>query len=60
MLLPPTLSSSSLLLCSYGLKDVEGVHRLTGPGLEADDLPGVVSGGGKWPKRWYNYTSPIS
>ena len=36
---------------SYGLKEVKGVNRLSGPGMETQDSPGMLSGGGKWPGR---------
>lgn len=36
----------------YGLKSVNGVNRLSGEGLEAKDVPGMMQGGGKWPGRW--------
>ena len=45
-----------LLFCfveSYGIKTVDDVNRLTGPGLKTKDQPGMVSGGGKWPGRWF-------
>lgn len=35
----------------YGIKTVKGVNRLSGPGLEAKDVPGMMQGGGKWPGR---------
>ena len=35
----------------YGLKTVHGVNRLSGEGLEAKDVPGMMQGGGKWPGR---------
>ena len=28
------------------------MNRLSGPGLEAKDFPGMMQGGGKWPGRW--------
>ncbi|XP_070544672.1 marginal zone B- and B1-cell-specific protein-like [Ptychodera flava] len=34
---------------NIGLKEIEGVKRLSGPGLETKDVPGVMQGGGKWP-----------
>lgn len=40
-----------ILCCSYGLKAVNGVNRLSGDGLEAKDVPGMMQGGGKWPGR---------
>lgn len=36
---------------SYGVKEVRGVKRLSGEGLETADEPGVIAGGGKWPGR---------
>ena len=36
---------------SYGIKTVSGVNRLSGEGLEAKDVPGMMQGGGKWPGR---------
>ena len=36
----------------YGIKQVKGEQRLTGPGAEASDVPGVTAGGGKWPQRY--------
>jgi len=30
---------------------VKGVNRLSGPGLETQDIPGLLSGGGRWPGR---------
>jgi len=35
----------------YGLKQVEGVNRLSGPGLYTASVPGMLMGGGKWPGR---------
>lgn len=35
----------------YGIKDVNGQKRLSGPGLETADVPGIMQGGGKWPNR---------
>lgn len=37
----------------YGIKDIEGTHRLSGPGLEAEHMPGVIYGGGRWSARVY-------
>ncbi|XP_019637267.1 PREDICTED: marginal zone B- and B1-cell-specific protein-like [Branchiostoma belcheri] len=34
-----------------GVKDVEGVKRLSGPGLETKEVPGVTASGHKWPQR---------
>ncbi|XP_041363243.1 marginal zone B- and B1-cell-specific protein-like [Gigantopelta aegis] len=36
---------------SIGVKEVNGRKRLSGPGLETKDIPGVMQGGGKWPYR---------
>ncbi|XP_047145500.1 marginal zone B- and B1-cell-specific protein isoform X1 [Hydra vulgaris] len=36
---------------NYGLKSVNGVNRISGKGLEADQVPGMMQGGGKWPGR---------
>lgn len=35
----------------YGVKEIMGVRRLSGEGLETKDVPGVMSGGGRWPAR---------
>ncbi|XP_066304012.1 marginal zone B- and B1-cell-specific protein-like [Branchiostoma lanceolatum] len=35
----------------YGIKEVDGLKRLSGAGLETKDVPGVMQGGGKWPFR---------
>ena len=35
----------------YGIKEIKGVRRLSGEGLETKDVPGVMQGGGKWPFR---------
>lgn len=35
----------------YGIKEVDGINRLSGPGFETNDIPGVMQGGGKWPFR---------
>jgi len=37
----------------YGVKEVKNQKRLTGPGLDAKDFPGIIAGGGKWPNRYY-------
>jgi len=41
------------LVCilSYGLKQMGGINRLSGPGTEAEEEPGMMQGGGKWPNR---------
>ncbi|XP_077999365.1 marginal zone B- and B1-cell-specific protein-like [Glandiceps talaboti] len=36
---------------NIGLKEIDGVKRLSGPGLDTKDVPGVMQGGGKWPHR---------
>ncbi|XP_014678584.1 PREDICTED: marginal zone B- and B1-cell-specific protein-like [Priapulus caudatus] len=36
---------------NYGVKDVDGVRHLSGPGLPANEVPGVQAGGGRWPGR---------
>eukprot|EP00111_Clytia_hemisphaerica_P024830 TCONS_00073210-protein len=36
---------------SYGLKSLNGVNRISGEGLEANEHPGMMYGGGKWPTR---------
>ncbi|KAK3610691.1 hypothetical protein CHS0354_028079 [Potamilus streckersoni] len=36
---------------NYGVKEVNKIKRLSGPGLETKDVPGVMEGGGKWPVR---------
>jgi len=35
----------------YGITEVDGLHRLKGPGLEAEGKGGVAQMGGKWPSR---------
>ncbi|OWF42206.1 marginal zone B- and B1-cell-specific protein-like [Mizuhopecten yessoensis] len=35
----------------YGIKEVDGQKRLSGPGLETADIPGIMQGGGRWPNR---------
>jgi len=41
----------ALFWYSYGIKDVKGINRLSGAGLETQNAPGLLSGGGKWPGR---------
>lgn len=36
---------------NYGIKTVNGINRLSGEGLEAKDVAGMMQGGGKWPNR---------
>jgi len=31
---------------------VKGVNRLSGNGLETQDAPGMLAGGGRWPGRF--------
>ncbi|GFS00290.1 marginal zone B- and B1-cell-specific protein-like [Elysia marginata] len=35
----------------YGLKEHKGRKLLSGPGLVAGDIPGMMEGGGKWEAR---------
>eukprot|EP00117_Sycon_ciliatum_P010188 scpid95123/ scgid12189/ Plasma cell-induced resident endoplasmic reticulum protein; Proapoptotic caspase adapter protein len=35
----------------YGVKDVDGVHMLSGPGLSAEGHMSMMYGGGMWPRR---------
>lgn len=35
----------------YGIKQVDGANRLSGPGLEAQNVMGMTQMGGKWPVR---------
>eukprot|EP00658_Telonema_sp_P-2_P022260 TRINITY_DN18897_c0_g1_i4.p2 TRINITY_DN18897_c0_g1~~TRINITY_DN18897_c0_g1_i4.p2 ORF type:complete len:175 (+),score=43.94 TRINITY_DN18897_c0_g1_i4:193-717(+) len=41
-------------LAQYGVKAVNGRNRLSGPGLESSDKPGILMGGSKWPGRLAN------
>ena len=36
---------------SYGLKEVDGVKRLVYPGSDIAEVPGIMQGGGIWPRR---------
>ena len=49
------LAMCSYVMCPvvgrYGIKEIKGVRRLSGEGLETKDVPGVMQGGGKWPFR---------
>ena len=36
---------------SYGMKEVQKKHRLSGEGLPTADIPGITAGGGRWPAR---------
>ena len=40
-----------LIFSRYGLKEHEGKKLLSGPGLAAADIPGMMEGGGKWEAR---------
>ena len=44
---------------SIGFIELDGVHRLKGPGLETEDTPGVMQGGGKWPNRYAHASLPF-
>ncbi|ESN98288.1 hypothetical protein HELRODRAFT_193031 [Helobdella robusta] len=35
----------------YGMKKIKKVTRLSGPGMETEEVPGVTASGGKWPAR---------
>eukprot|EP00062_Callorhinchus_milii_P011314 gi/632957134/ref/XP_007894308.1/ PREDICTED: marginal zone B- and B1-cell-specific protein [Callorhinchus milii] len=37
----------------YGVMEVNGVKRLSGPGLETEEHPGVMMTSGPWPARLY-------
>ncbi len=34
------------------MKEVHKQKRLSGPGMDTSDIPGVTAGGGKWPSRF--------
>lgn len=36
---------------NYGVKEINKVKRLSGPGLDSADTPGIMQGGGRWPNR---------
>ena len=40
------------IMYSYGLKTYNGENRLSGPGTDAVDEPGMMQGGGRWPYRY--------
>lgn len=44
----------------YGIKTVRGTNRLSGEGLEAKEVPGMMQGGGKWPGRLTQKCSTFS
>ncbi|XP_063445766.1 marginal zone B- and B1-cell-specific protein-like [Mytilus trossulus] len=35
----------------YGVKEIKGKKQLSGPGMPANESPGIMQGGGKWPTR---------
>lgn len=35
----------------YGVKEFKGKKHLSGPGMQANEAPGIMQGGGKWPTR---------
>lgn len=35
----------------YGVKQVHGKKQLSGPGMPANEAPGIMQGGGRWPQR---------
>uniref|UniRef100_H2XPP2 Marginal zone B- and B1-cell-specific protein-like n=1 Tax=Ciona intestinalis TaxID=7719 RepID=H2XPP2_CIOIN len=35
----------------YGIKEVNGKKRIVYPGSDAEDVPGIMQGGGPWPRR---------
>ncbi|XP_013421294.1 marginal zone B- and B1-cell-specific protein [Lingula anatina] len=36
---------------NVGVKEINGVRRMSAPGFETADAPGVMQGGGRWPGR---------
>ncbi|CAK8680148.1 marginal zone B- and B1-cell-specific protein-like [Clavelina lepadiformis] len=36
---------------NFGLKEVQGVNRISYPGSEIAEVPGIQQGGGIWPRR---------
>jgi hypothetical protein len=48
---------NNLIFVRYGVKEVKKVKRLSGPGLEAEESPGIMQGGGKWPERYIYLSS---
>nr|CAB3264169.1 marginal zone B- and B1-cell-specific protein-like [Phallusia mammillata] len=36
---------------SYGIKEIDGVKHLAYPGSDYADVPGIMQGGGPWPRR---------
>ena len=53
------LISFCVIYCSYGIKTVNGMNRLSGDGLEAKDVAGMMQGGGKWPGRYVQGVLPL-
>ena len=37
---------------SFGVKEIDGVKRLSGPRLSTEHHPGVTQSGGRWPSRY--------
>ncbi|XP_078482010.1 uncharacterized protein LOC100178292 [Ciona intestinalis] len=35
----------------YGIKEVNGKKRIVYPGSDAENVPGIMQGGGPWPRR---------
>lgn len=46
-------------LADYGMKAVDGKNMLSGPGLPAENIPGMMAGGGKWPHRFSMHCSQM-
>ena len=44
---------------NYGIKQVDGVNRISGQGLKAASKAGMLSGGGKWPSRLVDKCSQV-
>lgn len=44
---------------NYGLKTYNGENRLSGPGTDAVDEPGMMQGGGRWPYRLFSMCGEI-
>ena len=56
-LILPFKNISKIIPYRYGIKEVKKVKRLSGPGLDTEDVPGVMQGGGKWPQRYTDFIS---
>ena len=50
----PKGAESTQGLSQYGVKTIDGVNKLSGPGLAASDQAGILMGGAKWPGRLMN------